>query len=337
MVLKKEFTLKKVIDGLSLLRVACEARAKLGLTDLQVVAEAFFCPLLNEVFELKLRTLKTGHPAIDLGDPIAGVGFQITTDNRKQKIQDTLDVYARKGLFATYPSLKVLIIGNRRSTYTLRIPKSVAFDAYKDVLDLHTLGDHIKHMGASQLRGLAKFIDAEIANEELGIRSAPASRAVSISLNGKPLNRPETDCQFAPYAGWRTEMVIHNTSGNVIESGDVSIAFVVPPQLRIISDWDERFPVYKYPVRLSKSEVLYELTNFSRILPGARETYGVPIRLSEDALIEVGKRIAIKVQVHTRDGQLDYPVKLTIVNDDDLLCTSPKRRKVKRLRRSKGR
>lgn len=325
MVLKKEPLLKIVVDGLNILRAACEGRAKLGLTDLHVLAESFFCPFLNEAYGLKLKVLKTGHPAIDLGDSKAGKAFQITSDNSKRKIQDTLDTYSARKLFATYPSLKVLIIGTRRNAYTLCIPKGVAFDQATDILDVHAISDYIKQMGSAQLKRLADIIEAEIAHGDFNARSARSSSALEVSLNGEVLKLPETTCTYAPDADWYADLVIHNTSGEVMEAGDFSIAFVVPRQLYIKDEWHVRPPVYKHPVRLGEADVLYELTQFNRLLPGARERYGVPIKVIEDEPVEVGENIAITVQVHTKYGKKEYPVKLSVVTDDDNLAAVQKR------------
>jgi hypothetical protein len=109
MVLKKELFLKTVVDGLSILRTSCESRGKLGLTDLHHLAESFFCPFLNEAYRLNLKVLESGHPAIDLADAKARVAFQISSDNSKAKMQNTLDTYSAKKLFSTYPSVKILI------------------------------------------------------------------------------------------------------------------------------------------------------------------------------------------------------------------------------------
>ena len=193
MVLRKEPLLKTVVDGLSILRAACEGRGKLGLTDLHLFAEVFFCPFLNDAYGLKLENLKTGHPAIDLGDAKAGVAFQVTSDNSKKKIQNTLDTYASKKLFATYPTLKVLIIGTRRNAYALRIPKGVVFNQAGDILDVHMMSDHIKQMKTAQLKRLADLVDAEIMHGGFTGNSARSSFALEVSLNGRPSdfqNRP---------------------------------------------------------------------------------------------------------------------------------------------------
>ena len=111
--------------------------------------------------------------------------------------------------------------------------------------------------------------------------------------------------------------MIHNISAEVIEPGDISIAFVLPQKLYINDEWDVKVPIYKTPVLLGKSGVLYELTQFSRLLPGVRERYGVPIKVSEDQPVELGETIAITVQVHTKYCKTEFPVRLSVVADDD--------------------
>lgn len=325
MVLKKELLLKTVVDGLAILRAACEGRGKLGLTDLHHLAESFFCPLLNEAYGLDLKVLETGHPAIDLGDARARVAFQITSDSSKAKVQNTLDTYSKNKLFLTYKSVKILIIGTRRGTYSLRLPKGVAFDQATDVFDVHTICADIKKMETAKVKRLADIISAEIVNADFSVKSARSSSAIEVSLNGQILKLPETACTYAPDAGWHADMVIHNTSGEVMESGDFSIAFVVPRELYIKDEWNVTPPVYKRPVRLGKADVLYELTLFNQLLPGARETYGVPIKVDEDDSVEVGETIAIKVLVHTKYGKTEYPVRLSVVSSDDNHSAAQKR------------
>jgi hypothetical protein len=51
----------------------------------------------------------------------------------------------------------------------------------------------------------------------------------------------------------------------------------------------------------------------------------VPIKVSEDNPVELGESIAITVLVHTKYGKTEYPVKLTVVTDDDNLPAVQKR------------
>ncbi|HEV3383229.1 MAG TPA: SMEK domain-containing protein [Gemmata sp.] len=319
MVLKKEPLLKKILDGLSVLRSACEDRGKLGLLDLHVLAESFFCPFLNETYGLNLKVLKTRHPAVDLGDTKAGVAFQITADNSKEKIQDTLDKHLANNLVSVYPSVKVLIIGKRKPTYTVTIPKRITFDQATDVLDIQTLGAEISKMGTARIGRLAEIISAEIINTDVKAKATKPTAVLEVSLNGEILKLPETTCTFAPNAGWGLDLVFHNISGEVMEASDYSIAFILPRELFVERNWHIAIPVHKNPVRINGSDILFEMTQFGRLLPGARERHSVVIRAGEDS-VELGESVAITIQVHNKYGKTDYPVKLAVVTTDENLA-----------------
>jgi hypothetical protein len=325
MVLKKEQPFKTIIDGLSSLRTACAGRGKQGLFDLHILAESFFCPFLNEVYGLNLKVLKTGQPGIDLGDPKTGIAFQITSDDSKAKIQDTLTTYSAKKLFATYPSLKILIIGERRPVYTITVPKGVKFDQATDILDVHLLGAEIKPMGAARIGRLADIVSAEIVSPDVQAKGTKAADRLEVSLNGEMMRLPETACPFAPYAGWGVDLVLRNTSREVMEAEDYSIAFVLPHQLCIKDDWTSGVPDYNNPVVLNKSETLYQLGKFSRLLPGARVRSSVVIGVDEKKPVKVGDTIAIKVHAHTKHGQMEYPVKLVVATGDKNLAALQQR------------
>jgi len=337
MVLRRELALKTVLDGLSFLRLACEDRGKLGLFDLHVHAESFFCPFLNAAFGLNLQVLKTGHPAVDLGDAQVGKAFQITAQHGKAKVQQALDTYCAHGLFSIYPSLRILIIGKRQDTYAVRIPEGVTFDPAADIIDIQSLGAKIARMDTAQIGRLAEIVRAEFVNADVATKAYGPSDVLQVSLSGQVLARPETTCTFAPDAGWGLDLVFNNTSGEVLEPQDFSVAFVLPRRLFIKNDWHVTPPVYKEPVRLSRSGVLYELTEFNRLLPGARAKYRVPVKMDEDDPVAIGDSIAIKVLVHTKYGTTEYPVKLSAVTSDENLAELQHRsdkstRRIKRLR-----
>lgn len=189
MVLKKEPLLKTVIDGLMMLKVSCEGRGKLGLVDLNHLAEAFFCRFLNEAYDLELKVLKTGHSAIDLADAAAGVAYQITSDNTKAKIQETLKNFATKKLFLKYPSIKILIIGNRKEKYSLRIPNEVTFDDASDVFDIRTIGEDIKRMKTAKVKKLADIVNEEIQSANILSKPIPKKRVARSVIGSIAVDR----------------------------------------------------------------------------------------------------------------------------------------------------
>lgn len=64
-----------------------------GLTDENHVSEDFFCGLLNMLFDYNLKNLNAkekNHPAVDLGDAVSRISFQVTIDSSSAKINETL-------------------------------------------------------------------------------------------------------------------------------------------------------------------------------------------------------------------------------------------------------
>lgn len=326
MVLKKEQPLKTILDGLSLLRAACEDRAKLGMLDLHLLAESFFCRFLNEVYGLSLEVLKVGHAAVDLGDEQAGVAYQVTTDHRRSKIQDTLDTYVANKVISTYPAIKVLIIGIRRPSYTITIPKGVAFDPNTDILDVPSLGAYISKLGAARIARIAEIVREEILNTDIKARVAKPGEVLELTLNRQAVKLPITTCTFAPAAGWGLQLVLRNKSEEVLEPDDFNVGFVLPPQLYIKDEWNIEHPTCEYPIRLSQTEALYNLVRFERLLSGATTQCGVPVKVDSKKSVKVGDEIAIKVRVHTKHGNKEYPVKLIVVSTEENLAEIQQRR-----------
>jgi hypothetical protein len=111
--------LRSIADGLSRVERTCELQGILRLFDDHVLAERFFCRLLNSAYQIQLQhmeQIQSNHPAFDLGDGQSRVAYQITTDKTGEKVQHTLDKFVEKGFEKQYDRLRILIIGNRQTT-----------------------------------------------------------------------------------------------------------------------------------------------------------------------------------------------------------------------------
>lgn len=71
-----------------------------NLYDINIHAENFLIPVLNEVFSLRLENLnyiqKKNYPGIDLADFNKKVAFQITATSNFEKINNTLETFFKK-------------------------------------------------------------------------------------------------------------------------------------------------------------------------------------------------------------------------------------------------
>ena len=104
--------INKIIDGLVRIERSVEYRGLLNLLDAHVLAENFFAGFLNIYYGYHLHNLNKptkNHPAIDLGDSINRIAFQITSVEDTRKIQDGVDKFIGKGKGRLYDRLCFLI------------------------------------------------------------------------------------------------------------------------------------------------------------------------------------------------------------------------------------
>src|SRR5260221_13252851 len=85
-----------------------------GLYDINIHAEGFLIPVLNEVFGLRLENLnatqKKNYPAIDLADFKSRVAFQVTATSDFDKIKTTLETFKSHKLNEGFDVLYIYII-----------------------------------------------------------------------------------------------------------------------------------------------------------------------------------------------------------------------------------
>ncbi len=95
---------------------------KKGRTDINDDMERFFKQVLNAYHGYELRTANekiSSFPAIDLRDVEKRVCYQITSTNRTEKINSTIDSFVKNKMFNEYDNLIFLILTDRP---TCKIP-----------------------------------------------------------------------------------------------------------------------------------------------------------------------------------------------------------------------
>jgi hypothetical protein len=166
MVFKRADALRSISEGLTWVQLTCEQQGLLKLFDNHIVAQHFFCRLLNAVFGLQLEEMdlvRANYPAIDLGDKVNGIAYQITTERRGEKMQSTLDQFVAYELHKQYSELKILVIGDRQSGYkALNIPSELSFTWEDDIIDIGGLLQVIGRLDTGPLERLADVVQAEI-------------------------------------------------------------------------------------------------------------------------------------------------------------------------------
>jgi len=117
----------------------------MGRTDINHVSEVVLVPLLSKVFGYSNlvnlnQTEHVNQPAIDLGDRVAGVAFQVTSTSNNKKVKETLSKFVKFELYKQYNHLMIYNLAEKQDSYFGEgfdeiIQGRFRFDKNKDIID----------------------------------------------------------------------------------------------------------------------------------------------------------------------------------------------------------
>jgi hypothetical protein len=168
--LVKDELLSNITKMLSILKYYVEGKNINKLYDVNVISEDFFKELLNLIYQYDLENLndtKANYPCIDLGDKIEKIAFQVTSENDRSKIQETIDKFIGLKLFNKFNELNVIIIGNKKN-YQKEFETSGLFEfsIEDNVIDINDLLKVIKKVKTDKMEQISNFLKNEIRAEE---------------------------------------------------------------------------------------------------------------------------------------------------------------------------
>lgn len=189
----------RIRDRLAYLSATVKGASAMGQTDIHRLSETVVLPVLKIILDLpdlrNLNSEKRDFPGIDLGDPTAGVGIQVTAQANASKIRETIRTCIRHGVHRTYPQLRVFVLTEKQSVYRFApeadLEGKLTFDPQADVLDYTDI-----LRAASTLRGAELSAVDQALQADLGIRSTPSPPSPVVSaecpgwLNLVPMGFP---------------------------------------------------------------------------------------------------------------------------------------------------
>lgn len=149
----------------------------IGNYHINIHAESFLVPVLNEVFGLQLENLNStqykNFPAIDLADFKNRVAFQITSTSSFDKIKSTLETFAKHELQKQFDVLYIYILTEKRPQYNDTklnsvIPSSFLFSTNDHVVDKDIILQKINAISAiPKLQAIAKLYEHEFSEIQI--------------------------------------------------------------------------------------------------------------------------------------------------------------------------
>lgn len=105
----RESIIGSIISHFSILKTEVTLRSNLNLQDINVHAEQFFKILLNKIFNYNLENINIvaqNVAVIDLADSKNRMAIQITSNNSKKKILETVEAFEKKNYLKNMINLK---------------------------------------------------------------------------------------------------------------------------------------------------------------------------------------------------------------------------------------
>lgn len=144
---------------------------------INIHAESFLIPVLNEVFGLKLENLNSSkqknYPAIDLADFKNRVAFQITSTSSLDKIKSTLETFTKYEMQNEFDILYFYILTEKKSQYNLSkitevVPQDFAFDPIEHIIDKDAILQKINAISSTpKLHTLSKLYEHEFSDIQI--------------------------------------------------------------------------------------------------------------------------------------------------------------------------
>jgi len=151
-----------------------------SLYDINIHAESFLIPVLNEVFGVRLENLnnsqKKNFPAIDLADFSNRVAFQITATSDLEKIKSTLEKFKEHKLNEVFDVLYIYVITHKKERYNEEkikqfIPDGFAFSATGNVIDKDDILQRITAISSTpKIEAIAKIYEHEFSDFQIQMR-----------------------------------------------------------------------------------------------------------------------------------------------------------------------
>ena len=142
----RELIITNIISHFAVLKAEVGLRSKVNLQDINVHAEQFYKILLNDILELNLENInivEQNAAVIDLADKKKRIAIQVTSNNSKRKIKETVEAFNNKEFFKDYDDLKILIIKDKTERDDVLEYDNFSFNMKDGVIDVNNITSKI--------------------------------------------------------------------------------------------------------------------------------------------------------------------------------------------------
>lgn len=141
--IKRNEALQSIAGKLGWLKNQIELENEINLYNNNIGSENFMCGLLNLIYSWNLINLNQkdkNFPGIDLGDENKKIAIQITSDNTRKKVKDTINTFLKHEHEKIYSRLVIVVLGNKTTfNKDFDTQNRFVFDRKNDVIDINQI------------------------------------------------------------------------------------------------------------------------------------------------------------------------------------------------------
>lgn len=193
--------INNITEKLTYVSTIIETRGSLNLLDSHIHAEAFFCALLNLVFNYSLKNanlFQQNIAGLDLVDTENKIVFQISSKNDSGKIQHSLDKLD-SAKFQGY-TFKYVCISKETSSLRKKgfsIPSGISFNPQEDLWDIASLIRVISNF--QQIENIEKI--SHFLDDEVNVKGRIRHQTITLIINqlAEKSNLDDVETQPLPF------------------------------------------------------------------------------------------------------------------------------------------
>lgn len=190
--MNREKYLQYINEKLSVLTYQIENYNSVNISSLNIHSEYFFCELFNLIFKLKLNNTNfecSNYVAIDLADEVNKVAIQVTSNNAKKKLVETVNKFTGNNFSSKFDKLFIYNLTQKTShkSEIIALGNNVFFDTKKNILDKSDIIKKISGLNSNELKGVFDLFhlnfDNNIKNEKSSINENSECKEVNTFIN----------------------------------------------------------------------------------------------------------------------------------------------------------
>ncbi len=154
--------LEEIIDRIQSTVNLIEHLNKVDIFDHNRMIEDYVLGILNIVYSMEFINLndeKKNFPALDLGDRKNRIGVQVTTNNERAKITETLKKFFAHELDKEFDIVWILIFGKKKNYKSFDCKDDFDFNRKKHIIDISDLEVEIKKKDEDALKTLNEYLN----------------------------------------------------------------------------------------------------------------------------------------------------------------------------------